>query len=112
MAQLKKAWWRTSRVVSIPALLLSLAGLFTPIFFVYHQSLNIWQVHHACALVSAALAKGPTTMAILMPPLFGSVHRTCPTIAMVWPVLVGIGLFGVVSGVSALLGTYERTTVK
>lgn len=109
MKDSKRAARRIARGVSIPALLISIVGLFVPFFSVYHRSLNIWQVHHGCSLVSAALSQGPTTMTILMPPLFGSIHRTCPTMAIAWPVFVGLGLFGVVAGAVALLWQYGRT---
>ncbi len=109
MPDSKESMRQIASGVSIPAILISAVGLFVPFFSVCHRSFNIWQVHHGCSLVNAALSHGPTTMTILMPPSFGSIQRTCPTMAIAWPTLVVLGLLGVMAGAVALLWRYGST---
>lgn len=101
---------RIASRVSLPAILISAAGLFVPFFSVEHRSFNIWQIHHGCSLVSTALAHGPTTMAMLLPSLFGSLPLTCPIMAVAWPALIVLGLLGWTAGAVVLLWRYRGVT--
>ena len=94
--------------IAVPAILISAVGLFVPFFSAMRLSFNIWGIHHACSVVNAVLRHGPTTMIIIMPPMFGSAHHTCSVVAVAWPVLVGLGLLGVTAGTLALFWKYRR----
>ena len=100
---------RIVRGVPIPAILISTVGLFVPFVSVLHLSFNIWRIHNACSVLNAALSRGPTTMIIVIPTVFGSVHRTCSAVAVAWPVLIGLGLLGAVAGTVALFRKYGTT---
>ena len=102
MADSKGAMGGIVAGVSIAAILLSAVGLFVPFFSVLHLSFNIWRIHNDCSVINAALSHGPTTMVMIIPPMFGSGHHTCAVVAIAWPVLVGLGLLGVVAGTVTL----------
>ena len=89
-------------VFFIAAILIAVAGLFVPFFSVLHLSFSIWRIHNACSVVHTMLRDGTTTMVMILPRLFGSIHHTCPIIAIAWLVLVGLGLLGVVAGAVVL----------
>lgn len=93
----------------IPAILISAVGLFVPFFSVLHRSFNIWRVYNDCSVISAALSRGPTTTVMIVPPMFGSGHHTCAVVAIAWPVLVGLGVLGVVAGTVSLFCKYGKT---
>lgn len=95
--------------VAVSAIFTSAVGLFVPFFSVLHLTFNIWRVHNACSVLNAALRQGPTTMTMMIPPMFGSVHHTCAVVATVCPVLVCLGLLGVVAGMVALFWKYGTT---
>ncbi len=103
----------TGRIFSgalVVAILISGVGLFVPFFSVLHLSFSIWRIHDACSVVHTMLRHGPTTMVMILPPLFGSIHHTCPIVAIAWPVLVGLGLLGVLACAGAL--AWKRGTTK
>lgn len=95
--------------ISIPAILIAAVGLFVPFFLVLHLSFNIWRVHNDCSVINAALGHGPTTMVMIIPPMFGSGHHTCAVVATAWPLLVGLGILGVVAGTVTLFWKYGKT---
>ena len=99
---------RIVRGVSISAIVISAGGLFVPFFSVLHLSFNIWRVHNDCSAINAALSHGPTTMVMIIPPMFGSGHHTCAIVAIAWPALIGLGLLGVVAGAASLFWTYGQ----
>lgn len=74
---------RIVRGVSIPAILIATVGLFVPFVSVLHLSFNIWRIHNACSVLNAALSRGPTTMIIVIPTVFGSsdLFRSCGRVA-------------------------------
>lgn len=102
---------RVVRGMSIAAIVISAVGLFVPFFSALHLSFNIWRIHNDCSVINAALSQGPTTMVMIVPQMFGSGYHTCAVVAIVWPVLVGLGLLGVVAGTVALFWKYGKTRV-
>lgn len=95
--------------VFISAIVISAIGLFVRFFWVLHASFSLWSVHADCSAINAALSHGPTTMVMIIPPLFGSGRHTCAVVGFLWPTLVALGLFGVVAGLAALFWNVGKT---
>ena len=109
MADSRGIMARVVRGISIPAMVISAVGLFVPFFSVLHLPFDMWRIHHDCSVINAALSQGPTTMVMIVPQMFGSGYHTCAVVAIVWPVLVGLGLLGVVAGMVVLFWKYGKT---
>ena len=100
-----------SRIIArfaMAAVLIAVLGLFVPFFSVLHIPFNVWKIHLSCSLAAYARAHA-TTAIIIIPPMGGSVERTCSAVSVAWPALVGLGLLGLMTGTAAFVWRYART---